>query len=93
MLYEVITTAKLQAEALDLGFLAEDEQPEKAGRGLPLPSFLLLFPGTDLEWELAAEGLRFTDLSLSSAQLKVTRNADGGRASATLRSDTGSLVV
>jgi len=88
-----LLTAKLQAEALDLGFLAEDEQPEKAGRGLPLPSFLLLFPGTDLEWELAAEGLRFTDLSLSSAQLKVTRNADGGRASATLRSDTGSLAT
>ncbi len=88
-----LLTAKLQAKALDLGFLAEDEQSGEAGRGLPLPSFLLLFPGTDLDWTVAADGVRFTDLSLSSAQLAVTRNADGGKASATLRGDSGSRVT
>jgi hypothetical protein len=78
----------LRGGDLDLGFLFY-EPGETVQPGIAMPTFLLRYPSIDLDWDIALQAIKVPIADLADTNVKVFRDADGGKLTAGLQGQTG----
>lgn len=67
----------LTGSSMDLGFLFDDDE-NPLSPGIPVPEYLTILPGIDIDWSLEVTDLTAPGVSLAKAKASLIRSDEGG---------------